>query len=537
MMRVDPDDYYQTAFYATPPLPTNFSEYVLFLQSDRGFLHWAYHAMYSATGNNFDPLVRFFCCLFAASSMYMYYMLTRFTSKPAALAGSLLYLCLASKYWAITIYNAELYIPIVVCAMVFLHVMTSRLPRIAQCAIITPIYWLTLHFYEILIVLVPVFFCAWLGPSFRRRKLPSLSDLVCALVPALVTLFHVSLLATSKLPLWERQSHTSLTRLPHHLWKVFILSLDKNFGAVHWHRISIFPVNFFRFDLPAHHLLWIPLIAVFVSSTVALWIVWSKHCETKTDDEVKNQNEKTLNLAVFAAGMYVALFASLVFAGEYNGEIPSRLLLLPGLGFGLSVATGLQLLRKHWSFRPLFTVALAWCMIEALTFANIVQQLISAYQVDREITEKIVALKSFNLNERQKVFISLPFNDRTGTDWLETAPSYYSQYPFLLWSNYHLPLSKDQYQFSIRKVGTVPATGLYLWLTHTLKHCKPSDLCPFYLDDQGKLWPITKVNVVTGNNVPPAEYMTAFSNMIEPNSGREITLIPEFTPPRGIVEF
>ncbi len=539
MLYFEPDDYSQTAYYFAPPFPTNFSEYVRFVCADRGFLHWAYHAIHEVAGHSFDAPVCFFCGLFGASSLYLYYVLRRFTSRPSALIGALLYLCLSSKYRAITAYNAELYIPIVISTIVFLHVMTSRLPRIAQCAIVTPIFWLTLHFYEILIVLVPIFSCAWLAPSLRRKKLPDFGDITCALLPWLVTLFHLSLLSTSKSPIWQRHDHTSLTNLPHDLWTLFCLSLDQNFGSVHWRRISTYPINFFKFDLHADHFLWIPTIAISVCAVLALWIVWSKDrgaaaSEAADPNHRVFQKAMTTNFAVFAVGMYLALFSSLVAIGEFTREVPSRLLLLPGLGYGLALATGLQLVRKHWSFRPLFTMALAWCIVESLTFANIIQQHISLFQVDQQITEKIVALKWFNLEQRHKLFISLPYTNKKGTYWLEEEPSYYSCFPLLLWSHYRLPFSNGTYEYAMRNVNSLQATGMYVWLTRELKHSNPSDLCTFYLDDKGDLRPITKVKVVTlrdGKVIPKVEYKTALCNMIGSNSASQMLLIPEPTMP------
>jgi hypothetical protein len=525
LMCFDADDYQQITTYSR--LPTNLSEYAGFVKV-RGFLPWAYYAMHKAAGDNLDPLVVLFVFMFAASSIYLFYVLKRFSSSPAALAGSLVYLCLASKYRAIVAYNAQLYIPIVLCAILFLHVLTSKLPRFVQCCIITPIYWLTLHFYEILIVLLPIFSCAWLGPSVRNKALPKLNDLLCIAAPIAVTLLHVTLLGKAEHPLWGRNQNTSTSSLVRDLWNLFTFSLDQNFGSVHWHRICSFPVNFFKYDLHENHLLWLPTIATFVCSAFALWFTWKQLWSpimTITESGEK-ANRDALNRAVFVAGLYLALFSSLIAIGEFAKEVPSRLLLLSGLGFGLAVAGGLNMLDKHWSFRPLFAAALAWCVMEALTFGNIVQQFISAYKTDREITAKVVATKSIKLSCSTKVFISLPYLKKMGHYWVETEPQFYRADPVLLWSCYGLQCNPG-YHYAVRDPKSLQPIGMYRWLTSTLKEHRASDLCPFYLDDKGELRPITKLTIIDHQKGTNTDYLTALNSMLAPEPDTHMNLISE----------
>src|SRR5580692_4907678 len=99
-------------------------------------MRWTYYTIFKAFHQNLDIPVTLFVVMFAASALFLFHTLRRHISAPAALIGSLLYLCLFAKYRAVTCYNHQLYVPVVFSGIIMLRVLTSKLPRGTQCLII-----------------------------------------------------------------------------------------------------------------------------------------------------------------------------------------------------------------------------------------------------------------------------------------------------------------------------------------------------------------------------------------------------------------
>ncbi len=187
------DDYLQTKIFPLFKRPTDLDSYMFFIRG-RGFLPWSYKAIYLAVGQNFNTAVYGFVGLYLAVTMGFYLTLRRFLSVPAALGGALIFLCHCAKYHAILAYNAQIYSIVIACGLLILNVMISKLPQFAKAVITTLLYWVSIHFYEILMVVVPIFPVLWLGPSLSKRRMPPLSCIVASLLPIIATPIHICLL-------------------------------------------------------------------------------------------------------------------------------------------------------------------------------------------------------------------------------------------------------------------------------------------------------------------------------------------------------
>jgi len=517
------DDVSQTVQYCQC-LPTSFSQYIDFIGSlGRGYLHWIYHFVFELCQCNLDVAVRAFVAIFVVSAFYLFHTLRRMVSLQSALIGSLLYLCLFAKYRAIVVYNAQMFIPLVFSAIVMLRILTGKLSRGLQCLIISPIFWAGIHFYEILMVVVPAFPFFWLGPSIIKRQWPRWQDLCYSAVPAAITAVHIILIAHAREHPWDT-GHKDFSKLPLYLISLLNSSIDKMFGNEHWSRLQANLLNFFTLDVRHDHSLWLPLIAVLVFS---LWIIYSVWLQPKQ----YVLSERLVTFSLLWTGLYLCLLAPLITVAEFTDDVPSRLLFLPCLGLALAVAAGLDLIRNMRFYKLCTTAALIWCVLEALAFTAIVQQGITAMEVDRHITSLFTSIGDFRLKSGSHVFISLPFAYRRPVDWFEFKPTYYFVDPEILWVASNLKMQGQTYDYGMRLAPSlmgVPTSlkplGMCQWALQTLKQEQSEKLTPFYLDDKDRLRPITTISFVDKQGRVVKRINTGLNGHVPPEIEMQIKL-------------
>jgi hypothetical protein len=499
------DDYLQTKIYPLFKLPTNLDSYMTFIRG-RAFLPWAYKVIYLAVGRNFNTAVYAFVAVYLAVAAGFYLTLRRFLSIPAALAGSLILLCHCAKYHAILAYNAQIYSIVIACAILILNVMISKLPRLAQSLIATLLIWVSIHFYEILMVLVPIFPAVWLGPSLIKRRFPSFSNIVASLLPILAAGTHICLLSFAQHPLWARNGDqpSRLLELPQGILNLFLCGSSTIFGAVHWDTLKRCTGNFFKFDVRADHSLWFPLALAMLTTIGTVWLVYRNKLVPPTTENRK------LIVCMFSIGLYLLLLGPLIGLPVSTTEVASRLLYLPVLGLALAVAAAIDLIGNARVYRCAVSLLLVCCLAEAITFADVVQQYIDAAKLDQSLTQQILSLE--RLKPGAHLFMSLPFNNKKIDYWRQGLPAYYCcGTPIRLWEAASLGLDKITYYAVMREPTNLHSNGLYPWLKDALKKYPEGDLYPFYLDDKQKLHVLTKVELVSKYSEPERTVRTGFN--------------------------
>jgi len=511
------DDYLQTKLYSSGSFPVDIPGYVRFLGNDRGVLHWSYFSLWKLASNNLDLPFCGFVGLYVLSAYALYFVLRRSLSPTPSLIGALLYLSQFAKFRAVIIYNAQIYIAVTSCAILFLYVLTSRLSRRIQAAIVLPLYWLSLHFYEILIVCVPIMTLAWTVPNICKTKKFSWRDFGFGVAPWLITGFHVAVLSLGKALLWQRNpaDSTNIQTLFPNLCGLFGLSLSQLIGPLHLHvGFQSIPL-FFEFDLRHNHHLAVPLVASVLSLLAVSIGVW-KYGKCAEKPSLKQK-------AIAVCGLYLALFSSLIIIAEYAHEVPGRILMLPCFGLALAVAALLEMVRKDLHFKIAATVALVWCAAESIAFADIVQQHESAMATENRITSQICSLKPFKVQQGQQLFISYPFQDRKRY-WHESEPRYFQYAPIGLWAAYDLGFDKIGFANKMRSATSLEPLGMNLWLSRQLGSKTGSMLVPFYLDDKDQLKAITVISLLDGNGRTVRTIHTALDGQVQPEYSMSLNI-------------
>jgi len=510
------DDYLQTKIYKLFDLPTNFADYRDFMRG-RSFLAWSYKGLYLACGQNLDTSIATLIGVYLATSAALFAVLRRIVSAPAALIGSLLFLAHSAKYHAILAYNAQMYNVVLLCGILILAIMMSRLSPILKCIFSTALYWLSIHIYEVLMVIVPLFPIVWLTPSLLKKKLPSLNDLLCSLVPLCVTALHVHWLNSAHKPIWTRNGIelSQILQMPGALSSLFLDSTSSVFGIKHWHIVSQSVWKFFRFDLRADHTLLIPLAIAALSTTVA--VIRIQRSNMKASDNV-NPAVK----AVLGVGLYLLLVSGLIALPISSSEVASRLLYLPTLGLALALAAGLDMIKSPPRYRVAASLLLVLCFGESIAFADVVQQNISASRLDKDLTAKIVPLE---IKPGAHMYMSMPFDRRKSEYWREGLPAYYcSAYPIRLWDAANLGLDKITYCAVMRERGKLESNGLHHWLMDATSKWQARTLFPLYYDDNHRLRPITTVRIMRPNGSFERSIDTGFYGNVKDDSAISITV-------------
>jgi hypothetical protein len=492
----DTDDYLQTKLIPLFSIPHTLSEYLTLMQSRRALLCF-YKGFFELNGGNLDQTVLILVGTYVASAFLLFFLLKRVFSTRAAALGAALYLAQGVKFHSVIAYNAQAYTLVILGFMAILWILTSRLPRLVQCVSVTVIHWITLHFYEILIVTLPIYPIFWLGPALVKKRLPSWRDVLFSAAPAAVTAIHVYLLSLSPTPIWGRNIPADpnyFHKVPFHLVDLLDSGMTQLVGKDHWSTVQQSLGSFVKVDLRADHSLWIPFC---ISAAAAVAVIFA--C-VRDDSQRAGQKgcAPFTRWAFLASGALIMLATPLIAFPLSLSYVPSRIFSLASLGLAMTIAALLDLLPKRLC-KALAVLTIIWVMIEAAMFSDFTRQSISASKVDVEVTKSLLALKDVQLVRGAQVYISLPFNGKIIEYWRIEPPEYYhSRCPARLWAAYDLGLNNIVYSSVMRFPGTNNAWGLRTWADASLKNAPANKLYPFYLDDDGHMHPIGRIELQDG---------------------------------------
>jgi hypothetical protein len=518
----DSDDYTNTQLVPNLPLPTTVSAYVEFV-AGRRYLLWLYKSLYLLSQHNLDLLVLSFVGLYIASAILLFACMRRVFSVPAAMIGSSLYLAHGAKWHAVLAYNAQAYILVSIAGIAIFWILTSNWRRGIQCLLCVPIYWASIHVYEVLMVTMPIYPLFWLGPDLLKKRWPRWQDLVYSAVVFAVTALHVFWLSLTPSPLWQRYNPSLGTQswqtTVAHAQDLLVSGASKLVGADHVGMLGQSCQSFFQFDLRADHSLWIPLILACLATAVL--------CSRLLVCQIAPAPGTRLTHAtVLIAGLILAFAGPLI--ALPLADLPSRIMILPTLGLGFAVAAMADLAPWPAVFRAAVIIVPGLCLAEAVAFSDIVRQLISASEVDKQITQDLVAMKSLHIPKGSRIFMSLPFQEKRLKYWRIEPPVYYNtQFPARLWAAFSLGTKAVTYSSVMRYPKMSQPWGVYTWSKAQLRSAPPSMVYPFYLDECGKMRGVTRVSFLDKRGKTETELLTGLNGQLSKEDSMVVAIGPD----------
>ena len=444
-------------------LVTRLTTSVLGSLRTRAYLPTSQNILYHWFGDSYAKVEVLYMLLFLLSATIWYAVLRHLFHGTAALLGALFFLGYAGKYEALTWFAAGMYVVVMLLGVLIFGVTRLQVAPSLQLLLICSLLWLSMVWYEVLIMLLPVFPIIYLGGCLVEKRLPRAKDWALAFVPAITVLIHVLILASAKSPIWTRsKSDVSYYSLPLQEKAVsgFTNALNRSFGQEHWNQLAHGTDSFFRHVVPANP----GILSLFIVAMLALsgMIVLGG---------TKASVPKSPSAHLYGiAGLYIALFAGTI-TFVLGPFAPSRMTFLPSLGLSLVLAylTHQALIKRMPSSRRGGVLALrcaavsaiaALGLVECVTLSSILKQAEAARAFDQAITDQIHEIQP-TMPQGSEVFVTMtvPVNSRNGF-WRDVASSYQNGNAYApLWYKYRSGVNQITYSNAVRSPQDPPDEG------------------------------------------------------------------------------
>ncbi len=393
----------------------------------RAYLPTSQNILYHWFGDSYAKVEVLYMLLFLLSSTLWYAVLRHLFHPTAALLGALFFLGYAGKYEALTWFAAGMYVVVMLLCILIFGVTRLQIKPWLQLLSICSLLWLSLVWYEVLIMLLPVFPIIYLGRCVVEKRRPRLGDWALAFAPAIPVLIHVLILAGAKNPLWTRaKPDVTYYALPlqEKVALGFRNALNQAFGQEHLNQLAHGVDSFFRHVVPANP----GILGLFIVAMLGLAGMILFGGTKPTAQKPPSQHLYGI------AGLYIALFAGMI-TFVLGPFVPSRMTFLPSLGLSLLLAylahqalIGSMTRSRRRGFVALRSVAVgaiaALCLAECVTLSSIVKQAETARAFDQAITDQIHEIQP-SIPQGSEVFVTMtvPLNSRNGF-WRDVASSY-----------------------------------------------------------------------------------------------------------------
>ena len=446
-------------------LETRLTKSVLGSLRARAYLPTSQNILYHWFGDSYAKVEVLFMILFLVSAILWYAVLRHLFNGTAALLGALFFLGYAGKYETLTWFAAGMYVVVMLVCVLIFGVTRLQIKPWLQLLLICGLLWLSLVWYEVLIMILPVFPIIYLGRCVTEKRRPRPRDWALAFGPAIPVLIHVLILAGAKSPIWNRSkpdgSYYALP-LQEKVTLGFGNALNQSFGQAHVDQLAHGVDSFFRHVVPANPgILGLFGVAMLGFAGIIL-LGGSKAAVQKPPSQ----------LLYGVAGLYIALFAGTI-TFVLGPFAPSRMTFLPSFGLSLVLAylAHQALVGSMASNHRGGVVALRWvalgaiallCVAECVTLSSIVKQAEAARSFDQAITDQIHEIQP-SIPKGSEVFVTMtvPVNARNGF-WRDVASSYsYGGAYAPLWYKYRSGVNQITYSNAVRSPQDPPDAGFY----------------------------------------------------------------------------
>ena len=283
-----------------------------------------------------------------------------------------------------------MYVVVMLLCILIFGVTRLQITPWLQLLLICSLLWLSLVWYEVLIMLLPFFPIIYLGRCVIEKRRPRLAEWALAFAPAIPVLIHALILAGATNPLWTRaKPDVTYYALP--LQEKVVLgfrnALNQAFGQEHFNQVAHGVDSFFRHVVPANP----GTLGLFIVAMLGLagMILFGG---------AKPIAQKPPSQHLYGiAGLYIALFSGMITFLDHCA-LANDLSSFLGLSLLLAYLAHQALIGSMISRRGRGSVALrsvavgaiaALCLAECVTLSSIVKQAETARAFDQAITDQI----------------------------------------------------------------------------------------------------------------------------------------------------
>lgn len=468
------------------------------LMVTRGYLGYFYCWFFELCNGAIETCRMILISLFTTSGFLLFFCLKRRLSLVAATVGALFYLVYFGKYHAIIAYNAEAYIFDLVIFIVILSILLSDMRYIIQAIVIGFLLWISLHFYEVLMITLPIYPLFWVFLRYKEKI--NWRHLMYAAIPCAVVGVHIFLLSRNPIsPIWMRRCINDQVCVKFSLVKLLLIAFHNGLttvvGWVHFNTLEKLVANFFTIDIIEQ-----PLLLTFLFGLILLsaFFIWLNYKQEKFI-AINNKPSRYCILLIIT-GAYLAGFAPIM-ASVIGLNMPSRLTFLPSLGVAILLAGLIDVCYKYkWLRQILIILFFSFSLFEAIGFCDIIRQAQSADEYDHSIINKMLSLQNVKIENGGSIFLSLSRHEKTFKNYWTMGPINPSMETGVngvawIWRAYHLPIDTIKYVAAARDPGISFEPEFGKWFQKN-RHLASSKLYPFVIADNGQIKAITKIKIV-----------------------------------------
>ena len=480
------------------------------IASSRHYLIITLILLFHLTGDSPVLMEWIFFGVWLINGCLCFALLNRFFNFWAALLAALFFLVYAGKYEIVPVLSGGVYQFVIAIFLIILLIATSYPRRwIPKALVITLLYWISIHWYELLVPMAPLLFLFyWLGvkKGFYCR---SALGWVCAILPLLLTLFHVYVLSNSGAPIWERSGKKApweiLDKLPH----VFFTNYKSILGSVHWRQISDNWQSIVFIGRAGDYPLFIASSILMGSLLLLIGIAGLWRSSSSDIRSSNDQWSKNCRVALLALSGYILLVGHLVsWPIMINGDFtPPRLTYVASLAIAILFSFAISFGPKVSKLVALIFVGLL-TFSEAIALKTILFQYSTTATYDSSIRDQLRRFE-FKPNAGDTIFISIPENGLIHNVWRQTPAKFQSggAQSLLVLDNDFLIYSEEAkgyllhemilYRSSLRSKGDLNERDFNAISPLLLPSSHKTHF--FFLRDDGQLCAVNKIKIGDGN--------------------------------------
>jgi hypothetical protein len=429
-------------------------------------------------------------------TIYLYFIIKRFTKPLNALIGACLFATHISKHEILIRIQGLLYHVVMFLFILLLDAVTrpnaaykKRTHIIASLLLI-----ISFHYYEVLIIVGPFYLLFYAYYFYFLNKEKKYINYLYSSLPLIACFYHIAILKFgSKVPVWNR--NPNIPQTPTNLIKWFFGSMKNGYskllGHDYFHDSTKLWNSFLEKWTEQNPIFLIPLLCLFIFVVVSIVL---KHVNFKN---LKNK-DKPLTLYLFIA-LFIIIAPAVGFI-TFVGTTPGRLTYFPSCLFGILVALILDKisnLKKRTFYIGALIIAVSFLSYQIINYHQMIFQYSQTAIVNQKIDHAYrEAIKEVGDKEYFVTFFnhskSLPEYSR---NQIVPTPLASAENLTLLWQSRYRDRNKD--------IPYRPVFALRSHVMNTLDHISKlkeyDTITAFYIDENLKLFSLKKIEVIAKN--------------------------------------